>query len=76
MLTISASCWRPEPKGFAEHTGVDADFVEDNHSRSRKGVLRGLRYQLEPIAQGKLRDPGLIGYLRRPGSEGLSGGRG
>lgn len=41
-------------KSFVEHTGVDADFVQDNHSRSRKGVLRGLHYQLEPMAQGKL----------------------
>lgn len=41
-------------KGFAEHTGVDADFVQDNHSRSRKGVLRGLHYQVAPMAQGKL----------------------
>ena len=29
-------------------------FVQDNHSRSRKGVLRGLHYQLPPHAQGKL----------------------
>jgi dTDP-4-dehydrorhamnose 3,5-epimerase len=33
--------------------GVDADFVQDNHSRSRRGVLRGLHYQIEH-AQGKL----------------------
>jgi len=33
--------------------GLDADFVQDNHSRSARGVLRGLHYQLtEP--QGKL----------------------
>lgn len=41
-------------KRFVQHTGVDADFVQDNHSRSRKGVLRGLHYQLDPMAQGKL----------------------
>ena len=35
-------------------TGVDCEFVQDNHSRSRKGVLRGLHYQLPPAAQGKL----------------------
>lgn len=35
-------------------TGVDCDFVQDNHSRSTKGVLRGLHYQLPPAAQGKL----------------------
>jgi dTDP-4-dehydrorhamnose 3,5-epimerase len=33
--------------------GIDADFVQDNHSRSRRGVLRGLHYQIEH-AQGKL----------------------
>jgi len=36
-----------------EATGIDADFVQDNHSRSAKNVLRGLHYQLEQ-AQGKL----------------------
>lgn len=34
--------------------GLAADFVQDNHSRSRRGVLRGLHYQLAPRAQGKL----------------------
>jgi dTDP-4-dehydrorhamnose 3,5-epimerase len=38
---------------FAEATGVTASFVQDNHSRSRKGVLRGLHYQIQQ-AQGKL----------------------
>jgi dTDP-4-dehydrorhamnose 3,5-epimerase len=33
--------------------GLDVDFVQDNHSRSRQGVLRGLHYQIEH-AQGKL----------------------
>ena len=33
--------------------GIDATFVQDNHSRSRRGVLRGLHYQIER-AQGKL----------------------
>jgi len=33
--------------------GLTADFVQDNHSRSRHGVLRGLHYQIEH-AQGKL----------------------
>jgi dTDP-4-dehydrorhamnose 3,5-epimerase len=33
--------------------GLDATFVQDNHSRSRRGVLRGLHYQIEH-AQGKL----------------------
>jgi dTDP-4-dehydrorhamnose 3,5-epimerase len=34
--------------------GIDAEFLQDNCSRSRKGVIRGLHYQLEPAAQGKL----------------------
>ena len=38
---------------FAELTGRDADFVQDNHSRSAKGVLRGLHYQIQH-PQGKL----------------------
>ena len=33
--------------------GIDAQFVQDNHSRSRRGVLRGLHYQIQR-AQGKL----------------------
>ncbi|MBI2307936.1 MAG: dTDP-4-dehydrorhamnose 3,5-epimerase [Rhodocyclales bacterium] len=41
-------------QAFREATGVDPDFVQDNHSRSVKGVLRGLHYQLPPKAQGKL----------------------
>ncbi|PNB49493.1 dTDP-4-dehydrorhamnose 3,5-epimerase [Pseudomonas sp. GW456-12-10-14-LB2] len=40
-------------KAFAEATGVNAQFVQDNHSRSQRGVLRGLHYQLENT-QGKL----------------------
>lgn len=39
---------------FRQATGLDVNFVQDNHSRSRKGVLRGLHYQLPPHAQGKL----------------------
>lgn len=38
---------------FAELVGQDVDFVQDNHSRSVKNVLRGLHYQIEH-AQGKL----------------------
>ena len=34
--------------------GIDYGFVQDNHSRSVKNVLRGLHYQLPPKAQGKL----------------------
>src|ERR1700759_3131126 len=39
-------------RALREH-GVDVQFVQDNHSRSARGVLRGLHYQLEH-AQGKL----------------------
>jgi dTDP-4-dehydrorhamnose 3,5-epimerase len=39
---------------FREVTGLGVDFVQDNHSRSAKNVLRGLHYQLPPKAQGKL----------------------
>jgi dTDP-4-dehydrorhamnose 3,5-epimerase len=39
---------------FKAATGLDADFVQDNHSKSAKNVLRGLHYQLAPKAQGKL----------------------
>jgi dTDP-4-dehydrorhamnose 3,5-epimerase len=34
--------------------GAKVNFVQDNHSRSAHGVLRGLHYQLPPHAQGKL----------------------
>ena len=40
-------------KAFNEATGLDVNFVQDNHSRSAKGVLRGLHYQVENT-QGKL----------------------
>jgi dTDP-4-dehydrorhamnose 3,5-epimerase len=40
-------------KAFTELTGVNLAFVQDNHSRSAQGVLRGLHYQLRQ-AQGKL----------------------
>lgn len=39
---------------FNELTGLQPHFVQDNHSRSLKGVLRGLHYQLPPYTQGKL----------------------
>jgi len=41
-------------QAFAQATGVNCSFVQDNHSRSSKGVLRGLHYQIAPKAQGKL----------------------
>jgi len=40
-------------RAFAEATGLDPDFVQDNHSRSVRGVLRGLHYQIRQ-PQGKL----------------------
>lgn len=39
---------------FSSLTGVTLPFVQDNHSRSSKGVLRGLHYQEAPYSQGKL----------------------
>jgi len=39
---------------FEEAIGYAVNFVQDNHSKSAKGVLRGLHYQLPPKAQGKL----------------------
>ncbi|HOX31114.1 MAG TPA: dTDP-4-dehydrorhamnose 3,5-epimerase [Spirochaetales bacterium] len=53
----------PDERGFFLETykrsefaaaGIGADFVQDNHSRSSRGTLRGLHYQLPPFAQGKL----------------------
>jgi len=40
-------------RSFAQATGLDVEFVQDNHSRSSKNVLRGLHYQLRQ-PQGKL----------------------
>lgn len=39
---------------FEAATGVRAQFVQDNHLSSHRGVLRGLHYQVAPHAQGKL----------------------
>lgn len=39
---------------FNEAIGQNITFVQDNHSKSKKGVLRGLHYQEAPFAQGKL----------------------
>lgn len=41
-------------ENFNKVTGQKINFVQDNHSKSIKGVLRGLHYQLPPKAQGKL----------------------
>lgn len=67
--TSLSELWILEPKVFEDsrgfffesynekvfvQLGITARFVQDNVSRSRKGVLRGLHYQLAPMAQGKL----------------------
>ena len=39
---------------FQKETSLDISFVQDNHSKSYQGALRGLHYQLPPHAQGKL----------------------
>jgi len=53
----------PDDRGFFMETykmtdfaeaGIKASFVQDNHSRSTRGILRGLHYQKPPFAQGKL----------------------
>jgi dTDP-4-dehydrorhamnose 3,5-epimerase len=53
----------PDDRGFAMESfkrsdfvkaGIPGDFVQDNHSRSAKGVLRGLHFQRGAAAQGKL----------------------
>jgi dTDP-4-dehydrorhamnose 3,5-epimerase len=41
-------------KTFNEHTGLEIDFVQDNQSQSKKGVLRGLHFQIGDYEQAKL----------------------
>ena len=41
-------------RDFEAQTGLKVRFVQDNESRSRKGVLRGMHFQREPYAQAKL----------------------
>lgn len=41
-------------KTFNQLTNNEINFVQDNHSKSRKNVIRGLHYQLHPFSQGKL----------------------
>jgi dTDP-4-dehydrorhamnose 3,5-epimerase len=52
-----------DPRGFflesysqakLKDQGIDIEFVQDNHSRSSKGILRGLHFQAPPFAQDKL----------------------
>jgi dTDP-4-dehydrorhamnose 3,5-epimerase len=45
-------CWQRDR--FNEAVGRDIEFVQDNHSRSRRGVLRGLHWQCDPRQQAKL----------------------
>lgn len=53
----------PDDRGFFMETykksdfhknGIDVEFVQDNHSKSTKGTIRALHYQINPKAQGKL----------------------
>jgi dTDP-4-dehydrorhamnose 3,5-epimerase len=61
VLVVEPRVFRDERGFFYEswnrrtlaEAGLDVDFVQDNHSRSTRGVLRGLHYQVEH-AQGKL----------------------
>jgi dTDP-4-dehydrorhamnose 3,5-epimerase len=39
---------------FRKETSLNVSFIQDNHSKSSKGVLRGLHYQMPPHSQGKL----------------------
>ncbi|PKL18908.1 MAG: dTDP-4-dehydrorhamnose 3,5-epimerase [Spirochaetae bacterium HGW-Spirochaetae-5] len=41
-------------KSDFKNSGIDTEFMQDNHSLSSKGVLRGLHYQKEPYSQAKL----------------------
>ncbi|HEC88430.1 MAG TPA: dTDP-4-dehydrorhamnose 3,5-epimerase [Thermoplasmata archaeon] len=41
-------------KGDFESAGIKANFIQENHSKSKYGVLRGLHFQKEPYAQSKL----------------------
>ncbi len=41
-------------RSFTSAVGREVRFVQDNHSRSMRGVLRGLHYQADPMAQAKL----------------------
>ncbi|HJH25409.1 MAG TPA: dTDP-4-dehydrorhamnose 3,5-epimerase [Methanophagales archaeon] len=39
---------------FEEKAGIKGEFIQDNHSKSKRGVLRGLHFQKEPYAQAKI----------------------
>ncbi len=62
LLIIKPQVFGDE-RGFFQETfhkedfakaGIVGDFVQDNHSRSKKGILRGIHFQREPMAQAKL----------------------
>ena len=62
-LVLIEETRRGDARGFFAETfrasafraaGIPGPFVQDNHARSTRGVLRGLHYQLPPRAQGKL----------------------
>jgi len=62
LVEIEASVFEDERGYFFEsynkkkysEIGIDAEFVQDNQSKSQKGVLRGLHLQKKPFAQAKL----------------------
>ncbi len=62
VMVIEPRCHTDERGWFVESwdrrrfaaAGLDTDFVQDNHSLSRRGVVRGLHYQAPPRAQAKL----------------------
>lgn len=62
LLRIETRSFADERGSFLEswnarryaEAGLEAEFVQDNISMSRRGVLRGLHYQVAPFAQGKL----------------------
>lgn len=41
-------------RDFQQQTGIETTFVQDNESKSHKGVLRGMHFQKEPFGQSKL----------------------
>lgn len=49
----AASLWKPGAKDWFNTHVCERRFVQDNHSKSRQGILRGLHYQMEQT-QGKL----------------------
>ena len=51
--TSGASSWRPGARTPGANSGIPTDFKQDNHSRSRRGTLRGIHFQTHP-GQGKL----------------------